>query len=110
MFTSKQTCFCKQCSEKYIYSYSDFPTAFFGADILPSPNMKNALFFPQFHGRNSQISMVIKLFVKIEQFQVYDLVTVCFYYASKILCTRYREPVQYIGWLDLLKVACTGLR
>jgi hypothetical protein len=37
---------------------------------------------------------------------MHDLFTVCFYYASEILCTRYREPVQYIGSLDLLKVAC----
>jgi hypothetical protein len=41
---------------------------------------------------------------------MHDLFTVCFDYASEILCTRYREPVQYIGSLDLLKVACTGLR
>jgi hypothetical protein len=48
--------------------------------------------------------------LKATHFQVYDLVTVCFDYASEILCTRYREPVQYIGSLDLLKVASTGLR
>ena len=48
--------------------------------------------------------------LKVEYFQVYDLVTVCFDYASEILRTRYREPMQYIGSLDLLKVACTGLR
>jgi hypothetical protein len=47
--------------------------------------------------------------LKVEHFQVDDLVTVCFDYASEMLSTRYREPVQYIGWLDLLKVACTGL-
>ena len=46
---------------------------------------------------------------KVEHFQVYDLVTVCFDYASEILRTRYREQVQYIGSLDLLKVACTRL-
>jgi len=48
--------------------------------------------------------------LKVEHFIVYDLVTVCFDYASKILCTRHREPVQYIGSLELLKVACIGLR
>jgi hypothetical protein len=51
--------------------------------------------------------------LKAEHFQVYDLVTVCFDYASEILRTKYREPVQYIaiiGWLDLLKMACIGLR
>jgi len=26
----------------------------------------------------------------------------CIYYANEIICTRYREPVQYIGSLDLL--------
>ena len=31
--------------------------------------------------------------LKVEHFQVYDLVTVCFDYASEILRTRYREPV-----------------
>jgi hypothetical protein len=46
---------------------------------------------------------------KVKHFQVYDLVTVCFDYGSEILRTRYREPVQYIGSLDLLKVVCTGL-
>ena len=46
--------------------------------------------------------------LKAAHFQVYDLVTVCFDYASEILCTRYREPVQYIGSLDLLKVVSTG--
>ena len=44
--------------------------------------------------------------LKAEHFQVYDRVTVCFDYESKILHTRYREPVHYIGSLDLLKVAC----
>ena len=47
--------------------------------------------------------------LKAEHFQVYDLVTVCFDYASEILRTIYREPVQYIaiiGSLDLLKMAC----
>ena len=39
---------------------------------------------------------------KVEHFIVYDLVTVCFDYANGILCNRYREPVQYIGSLDLL--------
>jgi hypothetical protein len=39
------------------YLDSDFPTAFFGADIRPSPNMKNVLFSPNFMGENSQISM-----------------------------------------------------
>ena len=48
--------------------------------------------------------------LKAEHFQVYDLVTVCFDYASEILHTRYRQPVQYIGSLDFLKVVCTGLR
>jgi hypothetical protein len=48
--------------------------------------------------------------LKAEHFQVYDLVTVCFDYASEILRTIYRKPVQYIGLLDLLKVACTGLQ
>ena len=48
--------------------------------------------------------------LKVEHFQVYDLVTVCFDYASEILRTRYREQVQYIGSLDLLKVVCTRLR
>jgi hypothetical protein len=50
--------------------------------------------------------------LKAEHFQVYELVTVCFDYASEILHTRYREPVQYmyIGSLALLNVACTGLR
>jgi hypothetical protein len=46
--------------------------------------------------------------LKVQHFQVYDLVAVCFDYASEILCTIYREPVKYIGSLDLLKVACTG--
>ena len=45
--------------------------------------------------------------LKAEHFQVYDLVTVCFDYASEILHTRYRQPVQYIGSLDFLKVVCT---
>jgi len=45
--------------------------------------------------------------IKSRTFHFYDLVTVCFDYASEILRTRY--PVQYIGLLDLLKVACTGL-
>ena len=48
--------------------------------------------------------------LKVEHFQLYDLVTVCFDYASEILRTGYREPVQYIGLLDLLKMVCTGLR
>jgi hypothetical protein len=51
--------------------------------------------------------------LKAEHFQVYDLVTVCFDYASEVLRTKYREPVQYIaiiGSLDLLKMACIGLR
>ena len=48
--------------------------------------------------------------IKVEQLIVYDLVAVCFDYANKILRTRYREPEQYIGSLDLLKVVCTGLR
>ena len=58
----------------------------------------------------------MKLFqmkLKVEHFHVYDLVTVCFEYASEILRTRYREPVQYIRSLDLLKKwrTCTrGLR
>ena len=43
--------------------------------------------------------------LKVEHLLVYDLVTVCFDYANKILRTRYRERVQYIGSLDLLKVA-----
>jgi hypothetical protein len=33
--------------------------------------------------------------LKIKHFHIYNLVTVCFDYASKILRTRYREPVQY---------------
>ena len=40
--------------------------------------------------------------LKVKHFIVYDLVIVCFDYANKILHTRYREPVQYIGSLDLL--------
>jgi hypothetical protein len=48
--------------------------------------------------------------LKVEHFLVYDLVTVCFDYANDILRTRHWEPVQYIGSLDLLKVAFTGLR
>jgi hypothetical protein len=40
--------------------------------------------------------------LKVEHFIVNDLVTVCFDYANGILRTRYREPVQYIGSLDLL--------
>ena len=40
--------------------------------------------------------------LKVRHFPVYNLVTVCFDYASEILCTRYREPVQCIGLLDLL--------
>ena len=47
--------------------------------------------------------------LKVKHFHFYNLVTVCFDYASEILCTRYREPVQYIGSLDLLKVECTGV-
>jgi hypothetical protein len=43
--------------------------------------------------------------LKVEHFQMHDLFTVCFDYASEILPTRYREPVQYIWSLDLLKVA-----
>jgi hypothetical protein len=41
----------------------------------------------------------MKLFqmkLKVEHFHVYDLVTVCFEYASEILRTRYREPVRPI--------------
>ena len=34
--------------------------------------------------------------LKVEQFHFYNLVTVCFDYASEVLRTRYREPVQYI--------------
>ena len=48
----------------------------------------------------------MKLFqrkLKVEHFHAYDLVTVCFDYASEIQRTRYREPVQYIRSLDLLK-------
>jgi hypothetical protein len=41
--------------------------------------------------------------LKVEHFLVYDLVTVCFDYANEILRRRYREPVQYIGSLYLLK-------
>jgi len=48
--------------------------------------------------------------LKVEHFHFYNLVTVCFDYASEILRTRYRQPVRYIGSLDLLKVACTGMR
>jgi len=48
--------------------------------------------------------------LKVEHFHVNELVTICFDYASEILHTGYREPVQYIGLLDLLKVVCTGLR
>ena len=44
--------------------------------------------------------------LKAEHFQVYDLVTVCFDYVSEIICTKYQEPVKYIGSLDLLKVVC----
>jgi hypothetical protein len=40
--------------------------------------------------------------LKVEHFIVYDLATVCFDYANEILRTRYREPVQCIGSLDLL--------
>ena len=32
--------------------------------------------------------------LKVEHFDFYDLVTVCFDYASEILRTRYRESVQ----------------
>lgn len=39
--------------------------------------------------------------LKVGHFHIYDLVTVCFDYASEILRTRYGEPVQYIGLLDL---------
>ena len=35
--------------------------------------------------------------LKVKHFHVYDLITVCFDYASEILRTKYREPVQYIG-------------
>ena len=60
-------------------------------------------FFSQFHEKIHN-SVVIKLFVKIfnetflneikiEHFQVDDLVTVCFHYGSEMLCTRCREPV-----------------
>jgi hypothetical protein len=48
--------------------------------------------------------------LKVRLFLVYDLVTVCFDSANEILRTRYREPVQYIGSFDLMKVACIGLR
>jgi hypothetical protein len=50
--------------------------------------------------------------LKVEPFHVYDLVTVSFDYASETLRARYREPVQYIRSLDLLKKwrTCTGLR
>jgi len=48
--------------------------------------------------------------LKVEHFLVYDLVTVCFDYANEILRRRYWGPVQYIGSLDLLKVAFTRLR
>ena len=48
--------------------------------------------------------------LKAEHFQVYDQVTVWFDYASEILCTRYREPVQYIGSLDLLKAEIVVFR
>ena len=44
--------------------------------------------------------------LKVEHFHAYDLVSICFDKPSKILRTRYREPVQYIGSLDLF----TGLR
>jgi hypothetical protein len=40
--------------------------------------------------------------LKAEHFQVYDLVTVCFDYASEILCTIYQEPVQYIAIIGSL--------
>jgi hypothetical protein len=45
-------------------NYSDFPTAFLGLNIGPSPNVKKALFFPISWGEIHN-SMVIKLFVKI---------------------------------------------
>ena len=32
--------------------------------------------------------------LKVEHFHIYDLVTVCFDYASEILRTRYWEPVH----------------
>jgi hypothetical protein len=32
--------------------------------------------------------------LKVKHFHVYDLITVCFDYASEILCTKYREPVN----------------
>ena len=38
--------------------------------------------------------------LKVEHFHFYNLVTVCFDYASEILRTRYREPVQYIGFVE----------
>ena len=48
--------------------------------------------------------------LKVEHFQMHDLFTFCFDYESEILHTRYREPVKYIGTLDLLKVAYIRLR
>jgi hypothetical protein len=40
--------------------------------------------------------------LKVEQFPFYNLVTVCFDYASEILHTRYRESVQYILFFSIL--------
>ena len=39
--------------------------------------------------------------LKVEHFHAYDLVSICFDYTSEILRTRYWEPAQYIGSLDL---------
>jgi hypothetical protein len=39
--------------------------------------------------------------LKVEHFHAYDLVSICFDQPSEILRTIYREPVQYIGSLDL---------
>jgi hypothetical protein len=100
------------------FASSDLLTEFLGPNIGHSPNVKKALFYPSSWGKipNSVIiKLLAKIFnesffkLKVEHFHIYDLVTVCFDYASKILRTRYWEPVQYIESLDLLKVECTGL-
>ena len=91
------------------FASSDLLTEFSGPNIGHSPNVKKALFYPSSWGKIPN-SVIIKLLAKIvnesffklkvEHFHIYDLVTVCFDYASKILGHKIlgTSAVYWVAW------------
>ena len=95
---------------------------YWGRISAPVP-MRKRLFYSPISWGEIPNCLVIKLLVKIgnESFfkwkwksNIFTFMTwflfVLIVQSKEIQCTRYREPVQYIGSFDLLKVLCTGLR